>query len=347
MLAIEKPKLKPSLNKKGECNALYLDYRTGAWVETIPQYLLDMIEIRYKARGAGPLRVISLGWGVQSTRLTFGAALGEIEADFAVHSDTTYETEFTYQYAAKWVDWCLDRGFPVITVKDPVATSDPLNINKPSLHIPAYNISLKPGKLGKNKKGKLHRTCTGRWKIDVARRTITAVMLYLKIKKFPGAIQQILGISKDEWTRATDSRDKFIINVYPLLRQDRNLIGVSSKLLPKTESRQDCINWFKANGFPAPTKSACYHCVFHSQAVWIDMKRENGSDWKNAVAFDLAIRGKSTKYGGLFIHRSAKPLDEAVKLPEELGYSQGSMFEFTDDDTKCKDAGYCEFVPSR
>lgn len=336
---------KPTYNKKGEVNALYLDYRTGAWCEIIPDYLLEMIAKRRELHSDRTLRVLSLGWGVQSTRLAFGAALGEIDLDFCVHSDTTYETESTYAYAEKWVPWLLDHGIPVITVQDPISTSNPLKDGS-QIHIPAYNISLKPGKRGKLKVGKLRRQCTGRWKIEATMRAITAVMGFLKLKKVRGAVQQILGISKDEWTRAADSRAKFIINVFPLLRNDYDYNGVSSRLLPSTETRDDCILWFHVHGLPCPDKSACYHCVYHSQKVWIAMKREDGSDWKNAVKFDLAIRGKSTKYGGLFIHRSAKPLTEAVILPEELGYSQDSMFVL-EDDTKCKDAGYCEFLPSK
>lgn len=40
-----------------------------------------------------PLRVISLGWGVQSWSLAAMAALGEIpRVDYAIHADTTPAT---------------------------------------------------------------------------------------------------------------------------------------------------------------------------------------------------------------------------------------------------------------
>lgn len=328
---------KPFLNKKSQTIAQFLDYRTGLWQDTIPDYLLQMIAAR-RAGKTSPLRVISLGWGVQSTRLLFGAVLGEIDADFAVHSDTTYETESTYIYAREHINYCLERGFPVITTKDPVATMDPIN-SKNSLHIPAYNISAK-GK-NKGKVGKLRRQCTGRWKIEPTRRAITAVLEYLGLKKHAGVVQQLLGISSDEWKRAKDGDALWCDNVFPLIRLDPSEVK-----LPKSESRHDCHDWLIAHGFKVPTKSACFHCVYHNKAVWVAMKIENGSDWKNAVIFDRTIRDKSTKYGGLFIHRSATPLETAIKTPAELGYFQSQAFQDDDDDTLCKDAGYCEFIPA-
>jgi hypothetical protein len=315
-----------------EKHSLYLDYRTGEWLETIPQYLLNMIAERLAGR-RDYIRVLSLGWGVQSTRIAFGAALGEIDLDFAVHSDTTYETESTYAFAKKWIQWLLDAGIPVITTKDIIETSAPL---KPGAvqHMPVYNIN-KNGKVGQ-----LKRQCTNNWKIKPNKRAIREVMAFLGIKTRPSVVKQLLGISKDEWSRASSSKEAYIENIFPLLRQDRG-----AKLLPKMEARQDCITWLKDHGLQVPTKSACFHCSYKKQKQWVDMKIENGPDWKNAVAFDLAIRDKSAKYGQLFIHRSARPLAEAVRTPDELGFSQGEMFP-VDDDTKCKDAGYCEFVPN-
>jgi hypothetical protein len=312
-------------------HSLYLDYRTGAWVESIPDYLLEMIAARLAGRREN-LRVLSLGLGVQSTRLAFAGALGEIDVDFCVHSDTTYETESTYAYAKKWVPWLIDAGIPVITTKDIIETSSPLRDDGVQ-HVPVYNIN-KDGKVGQ-----LKRQCTNNWKIKPNKRAIRAVMAFLGINTRPGVIKQILGISKDEWSRASSSKDLYIDNVFPLLRQDPG-----AKLLPKTETRPDCVAWLKVHGFEVPTKSACYHCAYKKQKQWVEMKIENGPDWKNAVAFDEAIRNKAEKYGQLFIHRSAKPLVDAVKTPDELGFSQGEMF--TEDQAGCDSAGYCEFVPS-
>jgi len=58
-----------------------------------------------------PLKILSLGWGVQSWALAAMAALGEIpKPDFAVHADTTHEMEGTYAHAAKWTPWLEDTA---------------------------------------------------------------------------------------------------------------------------------------------------------------------------------------------------------------------------------------------
>ena len=58
-----------------------------------------------------PLRVLSLGWGVQSWTLAAMIALKELPlVDYAVHADTTHEHEGTYAHAAKWTPWLEERG---------------------------------------------------------------------------------------------------------------------------------------------------------------------------------------------------------------------------------------------
>ena len=60
------------------------------------------------------LRILSLGWGVQSFTLAAMAALGEIDPiDYAVHADTTHEAEGTYSHAATWTPWLEERGVKV------------------------------------------------------------------------------------------------------------------------------------------------------------------------------------------------------------------------------------------
>ncbi|KKL22079.1 hypothetical protein LCGC14_2439070, partial [marine sediment metagenome] len=52
------------------------------------------------------LRVLSLGWGVQSWTLAAMIALKELPPiDYAIHADTTHEMSNTYALAAKWTPW--------------------------------------------------------------------------------------------------------------------------------------------------------------------------------------------------------------------------------------------------
>ena len=52
------------------------------------------------------MKILSLGWGVQSFTLAAMAALGEIEpVDFAIHADTRHEFSGTYEFAKTWTPW--------------------------------------------------------------------------------------------------------------------------------------------------------------------------------------------------------------------------------------------------
>lgn len=69
------------------------------------------------------MRVISLGWGVQSFALAAMSALDELPPiDAAIHADTTHERTETYKFAAKWTPWLEERGVRVVTVKDSSST---------------------------------------------------------------------------------------------------------------------------------------------------------------------------------------------------------------------------------
>ena len=63
------------------------------------------------------IKVLSLGWGVQSWTLAAMSALGELEpVDFAVHADTTWECKQTYEFAERWTFWLEECGVKVVTV---------------------------------------------------------------------------------------------------------------------------------------------------------------------------------------------------------------------------------------
>jgi hypothetical protein len=62
------------------------------------------------------LRVLSLGWGVQSFTLAAMSALGELpKLDVLIHADTSWERQATYEFAAKWQPWLESKGMLVLT----------------------------------------------------------------------------------------------------------------------------------------------------------------------------------------------------------------------------------------
>jgi hypothetical protein len=257
---------------------------------------------------------ISLGWGVQSFTIAAMVALGELPpVDAALHSDTTHESEHTYAFARKMAPWLEERGVKVVTVTpNNAAIVTPLSGGGNEVHPPVFAY-------GERSAGQTRRQCTRHWKIVPMRRHIRSVLVQGE------SAEQWIGISVDEIERAKDSDVKYIRHVFPLL--------------DKRMSRADCIQWLQAHDLEVPPKSACHFCPFHSRRHWQEMKRENGSDWQNAVTVDGAIRNAQPDGKGieLFIHRSGLPLSEAVAIPEDFGAVQS---EFDLDNAAC-DSGHC------
>lgn len=166
--------------------------------------------------------------------------------------------------------------------------------------------------------GQLRRQCTGRWKIDPIRRTLRDELRQRGVKSpKAGAVEMWMGISLDEWDRARSADVAYIANRYPLLERKMR--------------RQDCVTWLLDHALPVPPKSACTFCPYHNRRAWAEMKRAGGPDWEQAVKVDQAIREKRPPFG-LFLHRDRIPLVEAVRIPEDHGYSQGDLFGDEDDD---------------
>ena len=128
----------------------------------------------------------------------------------------------------------------------------------------------------------------------------------------PECVEMWMGISLDEWQRMRTAEVGYVKNVYPLV--DRRL------------SRSYCVAWLEEHGLDIPPKSACTFCPYHNKDYWKKVKQAGGADWADAIAVDDGIRepGKGTKYQ-LFVHPSALPLEEAVRIPEDYGAKQLEM----------------------
>jgi len=260
------------------------------------------------------MKAISLGWGVQSWTLAAMAALGEIQADVAIHADTFWERSTTYAFRAQWEPWLVERGLRVVTVSEPRQAVEKINTSKTD--IPAFTNN------GRSD-GQLHRACTQRWKIQPIRQWLAAELQRQGIRKVPGCVESLQGISLDEYHRMKESDVKWIVNRYPL---------VEIKM-----TRADCQNWLTAQGLPTPPKSACVFCPFQNRRRWQELKREGGDDWRKAIEVDEAIRLVRPPYA-LFVHPSRIPLIDAVPIAEDSGMEQLSLI---DEDAIGCDSGYC------
>ncbi len=248
------------------------------------------------------LRVISLGWGVQSWSLVAMAAMGELDpVDFAIHADTTWEHKATYDHARTWTAWLGDHGVKVVTVqgnRTDVVREDWSN----SVLIPAFTVDAASGT-----RGQIKRQCTHDWKIMPIRAFVRAEMKRRGLPMVPGAVQSIQGISLDEWQRMRSSDVAYIENVYPLV--DMRM------------TRGDCVTWLEGKGLPVPAKSSCVFCPYKSIGSWKELKRAGGTDWETATAVDVAVRSKRPK-AELFVHPGRVALTEAIAIPEDQGAHQ-------------------------
>ena len=239
------------------------------------------------------------------------SALGELEpVDFAIHGNTTHESQLTYAFARRWEPKLNQLGVKVVTVKPDRA--DPLDNGYGHQDAPFFTKDTT-----NNEKGQGKRQCTTQWKIIPMRRYLSAELKRRNLTKTPGVIEQWIGISLDEYQRMHDSDVKYITHRWPLIE--------------KHMTRKDCEMWLLAHNLEVPSRSACTFCPFHNTSEWRRIKR-NKADWREAVTVDTAIRKARPPYD-LFVHPSRKPLIE-VDFRTEQEKGQLSLW-----DNEC--AGIC------
>ena len=268
------------------------------------------------------MRILSLGWGVQSFTLAAMAALGEIEpVDAAIHADTTHERSGTYKFAKAWTPWLEERGVKVATVEAnsteqvwqgkmiPAFTYKPAftmehdgwveeedeNGDMVSVYYPDF-----VGKLiaVSSSNGQALRTCTQRWKIAPIRK-------WLQANRNGAPVELLLGISLDEALRMKPSDVKYITHQWPLI--------------DKRMTRHDCARWLEAHNLEVPPKSSCTFCPYHNSAAWAELKQAGGKDWREALDVDRAIRKARPPYD-LFVHPARIPLELVdLRTAEERG----------------------------
>ena len=271
------------------------------------------------------LRVLSLGAGVQSSTLALMIHKGEIPmVDCAIFADTQAEPPKVYE----WLEFIKKTvSYPVHIVTWRNLEQDVLDASKGEYQ--AFTIPFYTKNKETEQKGMLMRQCTADYKIKPVTKKVRELLGYKKgervdLKKVK--VEMLMGISTDEMRRMRMNRLRYIDNQYPLI----NDFGMS---------RQDCIAWIKDNGYPMPTKSACYFCPFHSQSTWKEIKDNNPELFQKAVEMDKKIRNQEkykikNKYkDDLYLHRSCEPLDKALE-------DDGQLNMFDAFDTIC-DEGMC------
>ena len=271
------------------------------------------------------LRVLSLGAGVQSSTLALMIHKGEIPmVDCAIFADTQAEPPKVYEWL-KFIKKTVSYPVHIVTWRN--LEKDVLDASQGKYQ--AFTIPFYTKNKETEQKGMLMRQCTADYKIKPVTKKVRELLGYKKGERVDlkeVKVEMLLGISTDELRRMRMNRLRYIDNQYPLI----NDFGMS---------RQDCIAWMKDNGYPMPTKSACYFCPFHSQSTWKEIKENDSKLFEKAVQMDKQIRDQE-KYkiknkfkDELFLHRSCEPLDKALEDDGQLDMFDG--FNTICDDGMC------------
>lgn len=235
------------------------------------------------------LVVLSMGAGVQSSCLLLMACAGEIEKpDHVVFADTQWEPKSVY----KQLEYLREQaeqagiGFHVVSRGDiredfKLISTDKVHLTSPPL------FAKKNGEVGM-----IPRQCTREYKIYPVRRKIRELQ-----SNRSQPVEMWLGISWDEVQRMKPAPVQWLKHRWPLIE--------------KRMRRDQCIKWILDHGHPEPPKSACIGCPFHSNAGWLEMKKNDPESWASAVEADKAIRnGWGKLKGQAYLHSSGEPLDE-------------------------------------
>jgi hypothetical protein len=252
-----------------------------------------------------PIRILSLGAGVQSTTLLLMMIEGEIErADHVIFADTGWEPKRVYEHLEYLRGLMQENDMPFHIVSEGNIREDFLNGDRRFASMPLH-VRSQDGK-----KGMVRRQCTSEYKIKPLlkkQRELAGLLPGQRCKEH--RVTTIIGISLDEVQRMRDPAFSWIENEYPLI--------------DKRITRSDCLKWCEDRSYPLPPRSACIGCPFKSANEWAAL-RQDSEEWADAVHFDQAIRQNvriRTRFNGeAYLHPSLKPLDEAdLRTDQEKG----------------------------
>jgi hypothetical protein len=227
------------------------------------------------------MNFLSLGAGVQSSTLALMYAKKELTPlpDFAIFADTQNEPKEVYD----WLDWLENQlNYPVYRVTKGNLAKNALIVKTSKKTGKKYIPNTIPFFFIKDNKSKgfLNRGCTLEYKIKPINKFVKNFYKIKHLEKNP-IVNRIMGISTDEITRMTTSKQKWAKNVYPLIENNM--------------SRNDCIDYFKKNNLPKPPRSACLFCPYHSDNYWNYLKNNSKSEFQQAIKFDKLAKKAYSK----------------------------------------------------
>ena len=271
-------------------------------------------------RAKKPVRILSLGAGVQSSTLAMLYAKGKLPAiDSAVFADTGSESKKTYAHLKRLTGMIAESEFPfpvhIVRKSDTIISLRDACFKTASrqqfLRFPAFVVSDKHNGRGRPG-GAGSRGCTETYKVlPILRETRRQIGVKRLSKTSPVLAVHAIGISLDEAHRMKPSKDSWLKREWPLV-YDLEM------------TRQDCVAWWKEHiGGEPPPSSSCTFCPFHSTKNWQTVKQDDPDAWEEAVELDKLLRTPQKPNRGLpyewyphSLHYSGKPLEEAVEVKE-------------------------------
>ena len=269
-----------------------------------------------------PLKILSLGAGVQSTTLLLMSCRGVLpKLDAAIFADVQWEPPAVYEHLSWLEHEAAKAGISVHRVTNGNLRKQTVEVftrrgigrgtskRKRYTSMPFYVLN------PSGTQGMIRRQCTSEYKIVPIERFIRQTLLNLKSKQKAPAncVEQWFGISVDEQQRTRISMEKWKTNVYPLLNHPHDM-------LTQRYTRRQCLEWLHQNypGRNVP-RSACIGCPFHNDEEWRHIKNDPAL-WADAIEVDEAIRQTEGMDGQVFLHRSCLPLKEVdLRTPREKG----------------------------
>jgi hypothetical protein len=195
------------------------------------------------------VRILSLGAGVQSSTLLLMACEGEEHLDAAIFADTGWEPWWVYQHLEGLEKVAKVAGIPLYRVSAGSLRTDAL-AGATASWMPVYSRDPETGKVQQ-----LKRQCTRNYKIRPIRRQVA-----LLNGGFRRRVDQVVGISLDEYERMRDSDVKYIRNVYPLVE--------------RRMTRADCVAWLRPPRVPGAAQVLLHRLsTAHRRRVARDSRR--------------------------------------------------------------------------
>lgn len=295
-----------------------------------------------------PLRVLSLGGGIQSSCLLLMACedairrrAGQHDAallprlDAAIFADTQHEMPETYDYLRYLEEQCEAAG-----IRTFFRSAGDLKADLIARRGKGMQPNL-PVRVRDPKTGELSRVNAYRCSYDYKRRVVTRATKELCGGR--GAwkrltVEQWLGISMDESSRMKPAdacrcghnRLRRIGRKERRGRGDGALVELihdhhgcarcactgfdpwqrnEYPLVDLRMSRAECVGWITDHGHPTPPRSACYFCPNRGNAHWRYLRDHRPDLWASAVEVDEFVRdGMNELDGQGFLHQSGVPL---------------------------------------